>query len=137
MIHVWPMLNASLNATSAVLLIAGFRAIRRQQIATHKACMLAACTVSTAFLISYLLYHLQVGSVHFAGQGWLRPVYFTILISHTVLAVVIVPLVVRTVWLALRDRFEAHRRLARVTLPLWLYVCMTGVIVYGMLYHAD
>ena len=97
--------------------------------------MAAACAVSLVFLVSYLLYHARVGSVRFTGTGWTRPVYFTILISHTVLAVVIVPLVLRTVLLAWRERFAAHRGLARWTLPLWLYVSVTGVAVYGMLYH--
>ena len=133
--HAWPAVNASLNAASAALLACGYYAIRRRRIARHKACMLGACAVSVAFFISYILYHLRVGSVAFQGSGWIRPVYFSILLSHTILAIVIVPLVIRTVWLAWHDRLAHHRRLARVTLPLWLYVCVTGVIVYGMLYH--
>ena len=132
---VWPAVNATLNATSAVLLVSGYRFIRHQRIAAHKRCMLAACAVSVVFLISYVLYHAQVGSVPFGHHGWIRPVYFSILISHTVLAMAIVPLVIRTVCLALHDRVQQHRRLARVTLPLWLYVCVTGVVVYVMLYH--
>jgi putative membrane protein len=132
---VWPTVNAALNATSAVLLLCGYRAIRRKAVAIHTRCMLAACTASVVFFVSYALYHLQVGATPFEHRGWVRPVYFAILISHTVLAVAIVPLVIRTVWLALHDRLAPHRRLARITLPLWLYVCVTGVVVYGMLYH--
>ena len=131
---VWPMVNAILNGTSALLLVCGYRAIRRKAVAVHKRCMLSACAVSVLFLVSYILYHLQVGSVHLGHAGWIRPVYFSILISHTFLAIVIVPLVGRTVWLAWHERISAHRRLARVTLPLWLYVCVTGVVVYLMLY---
>ncbi len=97
--------------------------------------MLLACVASTAFLISYVIYHAQVGLTRFPGHGWIRPVYFTILISHTVLAIVIVPLVVRTLFLALSRRFQEHKRLARITAPLWLYVSVTGVAVYWMLYH--
>ena len=97
--------------------------------------MVAAFGTSVLFLISYLTYHAQVGRVHFPGQGWIRPVYFSILISHTVLAIAIVPLVVRTVWLATRRQFAAHTALARWTAPLWLYVSITGVLVYWMLYH--
>lgn len=134
-IAVLPSINAALNATSAVLLTAAFLAIRARRIAVHIALMLAACMVSAAFLASYLYYHAQVGSVRFAGVGWSRPVYFAILITHTVLAIVIVPMVLRTLWLAARRRFELHRALARWTLPLWLYVSVTGVIVYWMLYH--
>ncbi len=132
---VWPALNATLNATSAVLLVCGYRAIRRKAVAVHKRCMLSACAVTLLFLLSYVLYHLRVGSVHFGHAGWMRPVYFAILISHTLLAIAIVPLVIRTVWLAWHDRLQQHRRLARVTLPLWLYVSVTGVVVYVMLYH--
>lgn len=132
---VWPMVNAILNGTSALLLVCGYRAIRRKAVAVHTRCMLSACAVSVLFLVSYLLYHLQVGSVRFGHAGWMRPVYFSILISHTLFAIVIVPLVGRTVWLAWHERIAAHRRLARVTLPLWLYVCVTGVVVYVMLYH--
>ncbi len=132
---IWPAINATLNATSAVLLVSGYRAIRRRQIAVHKRCMLSACAVTLVFLLSYVLYHLRVGSVRFGHAGWIRPVYFAILISHTLLAIAIVPLVIRTVWFALQDRLPQHRRLARATLPLWLYVCVTGVVVYVMLYQ--
>ncbi|MBI4341926.1 MAG: DUF420 domain-containing protein [Candidatus Omnitrophica bacterium] len=130
-----PHLNAALNGASALLLVLGFLAIRAKQVAVHRVFMLGALGVSTAFLASYLTYHAQVGSVRFAGGGWIRPVYFTILISHTVLAVAIVPLAARTVFLAARQRFDAHRAIARWTLPLWFYVSVTGVVVYWMLYH--
>lgn len=132
-----PTVNAVLNATSAVLLLAGFIAIRAKRIGLHTACMGGALVVSAVFLASYLTYHLQVGSVRFTGAGWIRPVYFGILISHSVLAVLIVPLALRTVWLAMRRRFEAHTAIARWTLPAWLYVSVTGVVVYLMLYHGS
>ncbi len=130
-----PHLNAVLNASSAILLVTGWRCILRRRITAHRACMIAACVVSLALLTSYLIYHAHVGSIRFQGQGWTRPVYFSILISHTILAVVIVPLVIRTLWLATHDRLAQHRALARRTLPVWLYVSVTGVIVYLMLYH--
>lgn len=130
-----PHLNAFLNATSAVLLASGFIGIRRGKVGAHKACMLGAVGVSIAFLASYLTYHFQVGSVRFQKQGWIRPVYFTILISHTTLAVTLVPLVIVTLRRALRERFDRHKRIARWTLPLWFYVSVTGVVVYLMLYH--
>ncbi len=130
-----PTLNATLNATCAVLLIAGYVCIRTHRMAAHAGFMVSAFVVSVLFLISYLTYHAQVGSVHFLGTGWIRPVYFSILISHTILAVVIVPLVLRTLFLASRRRFTEHRAIARWTLPLWLYVSVTGVVVYWMLYH--
>lgn len=135
MTGTWPAVNASLNATTAGLLLLGYGFIRAKRIGFHTVCMLLACAVSLAFLISYVLYHVQVGVTRFPGQGWARSCYLAILISHTVLAVVIVPLVIRTVWVALQRRFETHERLARLTLPLWLYVSVTGVIVYWMLYH--
>ena len=134
-LRLWPALNAVLNATSAGLLVCGYASIRAKRIARHRWCMIGACLVSGVFLTSYLLYHSRVGSVRFLGQGWVRSVYLSILTSHTILAVVIVPLVIRTVWLASREQFAAHRRIARVTLPLWLYVCVTGVVVYWMLYQ--
>ncbi len=130
-----PTLNALLNATSACLLLLGYVLIRAKRIALHTVCMLMACVTSTAFLVSYVTYHAQVGSVHFTGQGWVRPVYFSILLSHTVLAVLIIPLVARTLYLAIRRRFVEHERLARVTLPLWFYVSVTGVVIYWLLYH--
>ena len=132
---MFPALNASLNAASAVLLLAGFGCIRAGRWRAHAGCMVSACVVSLAFLASYLCYHAQVGSVRFPGTGAIRPLYFTVLISHTILAVVIVPMVIRTLWLALRRRLVEHRALARWTFPLWLYVSVTGVLVYWMLYR--
>jgi len=131
-----PTVNAALNATSALLLVAGYGCIRAKQVTAHMGCMLLACLTSALFLASYLYYHAQHGATRFPGQGWIRPVYFTVLVSHTILAVTILPLVGRTLFLAARRRFEAHRRLARVTLPLWLYVSVTGVLVYWMLYQS-
>jgi len=130
-----PALNATLNAACAVLLLLAYRAIRRREIERHRALMLAAAVVSLLFLASYLTYHARVGSVRFLGQGPARMVYFTILISHTVLAAVIVPLVLRSLWLGLKRRDFRHRRIARWTFPLWLYVSVTGVVIYAMLYH--
>ena len=135
MTQAWPAINASLNAASAVLLALGFASIRSRRLSAHAACMLGAFGVSLAFFCSYLAYHARVGSVRFTGTGWVRPLYFAILLSHTVLAIVIVPLVVRTLVLALQRRFEAHTRWARWTLPLWFYVSVTGVVVYWMLYQ--
>jgi uncharacterized membrane protein YozB (DUF420 family) len=129
-----PHLNAALNSLSAVFLTLGFFFIKDRNIRAHRAAMLAAVASSTLFLISYLVYHYQVGSVPFKGQGWIRIVYFTILLTHTVLAAAIVPLVLVTVIRALRARFDAHRRIARWTFPIWLYVSVTGVAVYWMLY---
>jgi putative membrane protein len=130
-----PTLNAILNASSAAFLVAGYLFIRRRRITAHRTCMLLAFACSVVFLISYISYHLQVGSVRFQGQGSIRPVYFTLLGTHTVLAVVIVPLVLVTLARALRGNFERHRRIARWTLPIWLYVSVTGVLVYFLLYH--
>jgi len=128
-------LNATLNASSAVLLTTGYWMIRRGRVLAHKSCMGLAFLSSTAFLVSYLLYHARVGSVAFRGQGWIRPVYFTLLASHTILAVAIVPLAVITLSRALREQFDRHKRIARWTLPLWLYVSVTGVVIYFLLYH--
>ncbi len=133
---LWPAFNATLNATSAVLLVSGLIVIRAKRVGAHRAFMVAACLVTATFFVSYLLYHAQVGSVKFLGTGWMRPVYFAILISHTTLAIVIVPLVLRTLFLATRERFAEHKRLARWTFPLWLYVSVTGIVVYWMLYHS-
>lgn len=130
-----PVLNATLNATSAVLLAAGFGFIRKKRVAAHRVCMLSALAVSSAFLTSYLIYHYHVGSVRFQGRGWIRPVYFAILSTHTILAVAIVPLVLVTLTRALKGNFDRHARLARWTLPLWFYVSVTGVVIYWMLYH--
>jgi uncharacterized membrane protein YozB (DUF420 family) len=132
---IFPIINASLNGTSAVLLVTAHSMIKRGQVAAHRALMLTAIVTSTLFLISYLYYHAHVGSVHFPGQGWPRRIYFTILISHTVLAASIVPLVIITLTRALRERFDRHRAIARWTYPLWLYVSITGVVIYFMLYQ--
>lgn len=129
-----PDLNAALNSISAAFLLAGFLFIKSKNIKAHRACMLAAFASSTLFLISYLAYHYQIGSVPFKGQGFLRAIYFSILLTHTILAVAIVPLVVITLLRALRNKFDAHRRIARWTFPIWLYVSVTGVVVYWMLY---
>jgi putative membrane protein len=130
-----PHLNAILNSTSALLLVNGFRFIRRGQIQAHRNCQLTALFTSTLFLISYLTYHYYHGATRFSGQGIVRPFYFALLTSHTILAVVIVPLVMITIYRAARGDFLRHRNIARWTLPLWLYVSITGVIVYFMLYH--
>jgi uncharacterized membrane protein YozB (DUF420 family) len=130
-----PALNATLNALSFVCLVAGYVCIRRGEWRKHRACMIGALVVSALFLTSYVIYHLQVGSVPFRRTGWIRTVYFAVLIPHVILAAAIVPLILITVSRALSRRFDRHRRIARVTLPLWLYVSMTGVIVYLMLYQ--
>lgn len=130
-----PAVNAGLNSLSTVLLLAGYRNIRRHNIPAHRLCMLLAFATSTLFLISYLTYHYHVGSVPFTGQGWIRPVYFTILITHVSLAATILPLALVTLYRAWRERFDQHRRIARWTLPVWLYVSVTGVVVYVMLYR--
>ena len=130
-----PHVNAVLNGTSGLFLLMGFFFIRRKSIKNHRACMIGALTASSLFLVSYLVYHAQVGSVRFQGEGWLRPVYFTILISHSVLAAAIVPLALVTVRNALKERFARHARIARWTFPIWMYVSITGIIVYLMLYH--
>ena len=130
-----PHINAILNSTSAVFLLSGYRFIRRGRILAHRNCQLSALTASTLFLASYLTYHYFHGTTRFAGQGIVRPVYFVILITHTILAVVIVPLIFVTLYRAVRQDFVRHRRVARWTLPLWLYVSVTGVIVYLMLYQ--
>ena len=129
-------LNATLNGTSAVLLAAGYSAIRSGKVQTHKKFMASAFIVSCAFLVSYLIYHARIHQVvHFQGQGWIRPVYFTLLTSHTVLAVVIVPLILITLRRAWLQRYDKHRIIARWTLPLWFCVSVTGVIVYFMVYQ--
>lgn len=136
-----PTVNATLNASAALLLVAGYRAIRRRDVRTHRRFMLAAFAVSVAFLASYVLYHTTrqmhegVGHTRFAGPAALRPVYFTLLISHLILAMVNLPLVIATLVTALRGRYARHRRLARWTWPMWLYVSVTGVLVYLLLYH--
>jgi putative membrane protein len=130
-----PALNAGLNFVSAVLIAAGYYCVRRRRLQAHKRCMVAALGVSTAFLTSYLTYHYFAGSVPYTKQDWTRPVYFFILITHIVLAALIVPLVLRTVYLALRGRLDKHVRIARWTFPIWMYVSVTGVLVYLMLYR--
>jgi uncharacterized membrane protein YozB (DUF420 family) len=130
-----PALNATLNATSAILLTTGYVFIRRGDVRRHKAAMIAACTVSTLFLTSYTIYHAHAGSKPFPGHGPVRLIYFAILITHVILAAAIVPLVLITLTRGLRGRFDAHVRIARWTLPIWLYVSVTGVIVYLMLYQ--
>jgi putative membrane protein len=130
-----PALNACLNATSALFLLLGYRAIRRLEIDRHRRLMIAAAVTSAVFLASYLTYHARVGSVRFTGQGPVRAVYFAILITHTILAAAVLPLVLRTLYLGLRRRDDKHRRIARWTLPIWLYVSVTGVIVYVLLYR--
>lgn len=130
-----PTLNAMLNSISGLLLVTGYLMIRRRRIAAHRACMLGAFATSTLFLISYVIYHANVGSVGFTGRGAIRVVYFTILISHIVLAALILPLALVTLIQALREKFDRHARIARWTLPIWLYVSVTGVVVYLMLYR--
>ena len=131
-----PALNAVHNGTSAVLLAVGYVLIRQRRIAAHRTCMLLALVTSAAFLASYLTYHYHVGSVAYRGAGWTRPVYFTILITHTILAVAVVPLALVTVTRALRERFDRHVRNGRLTLPIRFYVSVTGVVIYLMLYGA-
>jgi len=132
---VLPALNAGLNTAAALCLLGGYYWIRRRRVAMHKRFMVAALGFSSLFLTSYLIYHFQVGSVAFTGTGWVRPVYFSILLSHIVLAAAVLPLAAVTVYRAWNERFESHKRLARWTLPIWLYVSVTGVVIYWMLYH--
>jgi uncharacterized membrane protein YozB (DUF420 family) len=132
---VLPHLNAALNATSFLLLVAALYQIRHGNVQAHRRLMLSALVVSSLFLISYVVYHAQYGSVRFMGQGLIRPVYFVILVTHVILAAVIVPLIIITLRRALAGDFARHRRIARWTYPLWLYVSITGVVVYLMLYH--
>ena len=134
MISQLPAVNATLNAISAVLLTCGYVMIRRRRIETHRRFMLAAFATSALFLTSYLVYHYNIGSKPFPGQGPIRFVYFTILITHVILAAAVLPLALITLNHALRSRFEKHVPIARWTLPIWLYVSVTGVVVYLMLY---
>lgn len=140
-LDTFPTINAALNSSATVLLLAGFWAARRRRFRAHAGCMIGALAISALFLASYVTYHFLkqrvTGSAHtsFTATGPIRPVYFTILITHLVLAIAIVPMVARTVYLAARQRFTAHRRIARWTLPFWAYVSVTGVVVYVMLYH--
>jgi uncharacterized membrane protein YozB (DUF420 family) len=130
-----PHLNACLNGASALLLFSGYTFIRSRNVIAHRACQIAALVISLLFLASYLTYHYYHGATRFLGTGLARPIYFTVLTTHTILAMVIVPLVILTFYRAFRGDFIRHRRIARITLPLWLYVSITGVIVYLMLYQ--
>jgi putative membrane protein len=130
-----PALNAALNASSAVLLAAGYTFIRRRQVERHRFCMVAAFVVSTAFLVSYVIYHLEHGATPFPGRGWIRPVYFSMLASHVLLAITVVPLALVTLFRAWKEDFQRHRRIAVITFPIWMYVSVTGVLVYWILYH--
>jgi len=131
----FPSIDAALNATSAVLLVLGYFFIRTKRVGAHMTCMISACATSTLFLVCYLWYHAHHGVTRFTGQGAIRPVYFTILGTHTVLAAAIVPLIIMSLYRASRRRFALHKRIARWTLPVWFYVSVTGVLVYWMLYH--
>lgn len=135
MVQYLPTLNATLNAIATVLLLLGYRFIKTGRIAEHRNCMISAFAVSIAFLISYLIYHAQAGSVPYQGQGAIRVVYFAILISHVVLAAAVPVLAIVTLRLGLRMDRERHRRWAKWTFPIWLYVSITGVVIYVMLYH--
>jgi putative membrane protein len=134
-LSVLPALDASLNGASAIFLVVGHSFIRRGNMRAHRACMLTAFACSTAFLASYLYFHAHAGMARFGGHGAIRPVYFALLISHTILAAVIVPLVLTTLAFALRAQFAKHQRIARWTYPLWLYVSVTGVIIYWLLFR--
>jgi len=131
---IFPVIDATLNGITAVLLAVGHHFIKRGSLAKHRAVMISAFITSSVFLACYLYYHFHVGSVHFRGRGWSRPLYFSILISHTTLAIVVLPMILTTLVLGLRSRFERHRGIARWTYPIWMYVSITGVIVYLMLY---
>jgi uncharacterized membrane protein YozB (DUF420 family) len=141
LLSVFPHLNAFLNATSGILICFGFYFIRGQQIAKHRTCMLLASIVSAIFLASYLTHHairtyyFGLGPTKFTGEGLIRPIYFTILTSHTILATLVTPFVIRTLYLGLKGRYETHKKLARLVFPVWLYVSVTGVIVYLILYQ--
>ena len=134
-IQALPTVNATLNSLSALFLITGYICIRRKKVGAHKTMMLSAFVTSSLFLISYLVYHYYTGSHAFPGEGWIRPVYFSILISHTILAAAIVPMILVTLKRAWKGNFRDHARIARRTFPLWLYVSVTGVVVYWMLYR--
>jgi len=134
-VHDLPAVNASLNALSGILLVTGYVLIRARRIQQHRACMIAAFAASSLFLISYVVYHVQVGSVRFTRQGFVRPLYYTILITHVTLAATVLPLAIITLSRGLKARFPEHRRIARWTLPVWMYVSVTGVLVYVLLYQ--
>jgi uncharacterized membrane protein YozB (DUF420 family) len=135
MIHELPAVNATLNLTSGILLIVGYFLIRSGRIGQHRRCMQAAFFASSLFLISYVVYHLQVGSVRFTRSGFVRPIYYTILITHVTCAAAVLPLAIVTLSRGLKGRYLDHRRIARWTLPVWLYVSVTGVLVYVLLYQ--
>jgi len=134
-IHDLPAVNATLNAISGILLCAGYLLIRARRIEQHRRCMIAAFTASALFLVSYVVYHAQVGSVRFTRQGLVRPLYFTILVTHVTLAAAVLPLAILTLSRGLQARYPKHRAIARWTLPIWLYVSVTGVLVYVLLYQ--
>lgn len=141
LLQIFPHLNAAMNALSGMFLLTGFVFILKKRVHEHRFCMLGASTVSAIFLVSYIAHHavrtyyFGLGPTKFTGEGLARPIYLTILTSHTILAAVVAPFVIATLWRALKGRFDAHRRLARVVYPIWLYVSITGVIVYLMLYQ--
>ena len=141
LLHVFPHVNAILNASSAAFLLTGFYFIRSKRIEKHRACMLTAAGISALFLVSYLSHHalrtyyFGLGPTRFTGEGLARPVYFTILTSHTILAALVAPMVLLTLWRGLKGQFDKHRRIARVVFPVWLYVSVTGVIIYILLYQ--
>ena len=135
LIPVIPPLLAILNTTAASLLSLGYFFVRRRQVMAHRVCMVSALLVSTVFMVFYLYYHARVGNIPFAGTGAIRPVYFSLLASHVILAAVLFPLALVTAWLALKGNTPRHRRIARWTLPIWLYVSVTGVIIYLMAFH--
>jgi len=134
-VHDLPAVNATLNALSGILLVTGYTLIRSRRIEQHRKVMIAAFITSSLFLVSYIVYHVQVGSVRFPRHGFVRPLYYTILITHVTLAVLVLPLAIITLSRGLKARFAQHRRIARWTFPIWLYVSVTGVLVYLMLYH--
>jgi putative membrane protein len=134
-VHDLPALNATLNGLSGILLAVGWLLIRARRIAAHRAFMIAAFVTSSIFLVSYVIYHAQVGSVRFAREGWVRPVYYAVLITHVILAATVPPLAIVTLWRGLSGRFARHRAIARWTFPIWMYVSITGVLVYVLLYQ--
>lgn len=141
LLEIFPHLNAFLNATAGVFLLAGFYFIRTRQISKHRACMVAAATVSALFLVCYLTHHairtyyFGLGPTRFTGEGIIRPIYMTILLSHTILATVVAPFILLTLWRGLKGQYEKHKKIARIVFPVWLYVSVTGVIVYLLLYQ--
>ncbi len=141
LLKIFPHLNAALNATSGLLLVFGLVFILKKRVHLHRACMLGASSVSAIFLACYVTHHIirtsiyGLGPTKFTGEGFARPVYFTILTSHTILATLVAPFVIATLWRGLKGRFDAHKRLARLVYPVWVYVSLTGVVVYLMLYH--